>query len=159
MKENNYLNIPEEDLQEIEQALETLNEKLLPHLSDLTKKQRRYMPKLGDKNMSFVHNALDYAEVTPEIVPSYLELEEMKKIREKIEILQHFFNSIEVIRNGLRDSLMDAGNKLVEGSFLIYDNVKTAARANITGAWNAYRALKDSYPGRGPSKANQEDSQ
>mgnify|MGYP006283144343 CR=1 FL=1 len=159
MKENNYLDILAEDLQEIEQALDTLDKKLMPHLSQLTNKQRRYMPKLGINKEGFVRNAIEYVEFNPELLPSFIELKDLKREYEKLKLFQNLFLSIETIHRGLRDSIMDAGNKLVEGSFLIYNNVKIAAKVKINGAMSAYKELKDSYPGRGPSRKNQEDVQ
>ncbi len=159
MENYKYLNIPEEDLKEIEKALETLDKKLLPHLTLLTNEQRRFMPKVGINNQGFVRNAMKYVESFPELLPSFLEINEMKRQYEKIKLYQTFLFSIETIRNRLKDSIMDAGNKLIKDSYLIYDNVKIAARAKIKGASSAYKALKDSYPGRGPSRENQDDTQ
>jgi len=159
MEQYKYLNIPEEDIKEIEKALDTLDKKLLPHLTLLTNEERRFMPKVGINNQGFVRNAMEYVESYPELLPSFMELKDMKSEHERFKLFQSFFFTIETIRNGLKDSIMDAGNKLIKDSYLIYNNVKIAARAKITGARSAYKDLKDSYPGRGPSRENQDDTQ
>ena len=159
MEKYKYLDIPEEDQKEIERALETLAKKLMPHLTVLTNEQRRFMPKVGINNQGFVRNATEYAESNPELFPSFMELKDIKRNHERFKLFQSFFFTIETVRNGLKDSIMDAGNKLIKDSHFIYDNVKISAKAKIYGARSAYKELKDSYPGRGPSKANQEDTQ
>lgn len=159
MENYKYLNIPEEDLKEIEKALDTLDKKLMPHLTFLTNEQRRFMPKVGINNEGFVRNAMEYAESNPELIPSFMELKDMKREHEKFKLFRSFLFTIETVRNGLKDSIMDAGNKLIKDSYFIYDNVKIAAKAKINGAMSAYKELKDSYPGRGPSRENQKDNQ
>lgn len=159
METYKYLNIPEEDLEEIEKALETLDKKLMPHLTKLTNEERRFMPKMGINNQGFVRNAMEYVESFPELLPSFMELKDIKRDHERFKLFWSFFLTIETIRNGLKDSIMDAGNKLIKDSYLIYDSVKIAAKAKINGASSAYKELKDSYPGRGPSRENQKDTQ
>lgn len=159
MENYKYLNIPEDDLEEIEKALETLDKKLMPHLIKLTNEERRFMPKMGNRNFSFVDNAISYAKDDPSLRPPYINMKDLMNHRKSVNILRKFFFVIEPVRNGLVDSIMFAGSHLFKKSLLIYDYMKSAKRARIFGAREAYEKLKHCYPGRGPSREDHEDNQ
>ncbi|MEF8846755.1 MAG: hypothetical protein V5A59_14870 [Bacteroidales bacterium] len=159
MEPYKYLNIPEEDLKEIEKALDTLDKKLLPHLTKLTNEERRFMPKMGDRNFSFVNNAISYAKSDPALRPPYINMKDLTNQRKAVNTLRRFFFTIEPVRNGLVDSIIFAGSHLLKNSLLIYDYMKSAKRAKIFGAREAYEKLRNNYPGRGPSKEIQGNNQ
>ena len=47
---------------------------------DLSPQDRRELPKIGDKTLTFVAKSLDYAMAHPELCPPYLDVPEFQKV-------------------------------------------------------------------------------
>jgi hypothetical protein len=81
------LQISEADVTEILAAVKVLQDKLVPHLIDLGPEDRRGLPKMGSKTVSFVGKALDYARDHKEFCPPFVELEEFQRDLDAVELL------------------------------------------------------------------------
>jgi len=55
------LSLPEADMKAVREAVQVLQDKLLPHLITLAPEERRQLPKMGDKTVAFVLKAVNYA--------------------------------------------------------------------------------------------------
>ena len=74
-----------EDQQAIHAAIDTLRQKL-PFLIDLNIKDRRVMPKLGDKTVGFVQKAVQIANEHPQMFATAF-LDEMHKDAQLLDLL------------------------------------------------------------------------
>jgi hypothetical protein len=83
------LAIPEADLQAVRDALQVLQDKLLPHLLTLAPEERRELPKMGDKTVALVRKAANYARADGSLRPSYLDLEEMERDIQAVDDFEH----------------------------------------------------------------------
>ena len=78
MAENRIsLNIPAADQADIELAIKTLEDKLLPHLITLSAEERKELPKMGDRSFTFVKDTKMHIDQNPSLVPGYLDINEM----------------------------------------------------------------------------------
>ncbi len=63
-----------EDFDDITAAILLLKKKLLPYLVTLSAADRRELPKMGDKTVSFVQKSQEYCKQNPDLVPPFLDV-------------------------------------------------------------------------------------
>jgi hypothetical protein len=145
--------ISEGDLAAIQEALGTLESKLLPHLKTLTPQERVELPKMGDKTVSFVTKALEYGQAHKDLVPAYLDLPALAVDVKAVERLRNFAQVLNPLSDALNDSLMLSGSEAYQGALVFYANVKTAARVHVPKAQSVYDDLSTRFPGATAKKA------
>jgi hypothetical protein len=143
----------------IDDALNKLYSELMPNLVTLTAEQRQEMLKMGDKTLAFVQNSIKHADTTPSLVPSYLDMDEMKKDLAATEELRPIMLKMENLFNAVVDTYMVAGSEAYGGGLLFYNSVKGGLKANIPGAEEAYEDLRKRFPGRPSKKADEAESE
>jgi hypothetical protein len=122
---------------------------LKPYLVNLTPEERRSLPKLGNKSLSFGEKAFEYAEANPELYPAFLNLEDFKIDMQDATGLRVLGITAQQISQGIEDTVMLAGSEAYHQALLFYGNVKTAAASNIPGAKTIYEDLKARFPTTG----------
>lgn len=152
MKNSFHLSIPEQEKIEIDQAMVTLKTKLLPHLVNLSKSEKQVLPKLGDKTVAFVNKALMHMEQNPDLVPQYINLEDLKVDMEAVKNLKELQATLNQISDTANDSLMFSGSEAYMAVLTFYHNLKGAAKSNVPGAELIYDDLKVRFPGGKKSK-------
>ncbi len=154
MSKDNWvsLNINEADLQEIKNAVQVLQTKLVPHLVGMTTDERKELPKMGDKSVVFVSKSAEYANQNPSLVPQYIDLEELSKDIAAIEILRQIQTPLEQLIARIDDTAMIAGSEAYKATLAFYNAVKGAAKAGVPNAQLIYDDLCQRFPGRGKKK-------
>ena len=147
--------MPEDKFQRVQKLIDALYEELDTVVLPLSEDDKKERQKLGAKTMEFVRNTVKHAKLTPELVPSYIDAEEMEKDLITTEQMRNIFLRLEKLKNLVEDTYTIAGSELYDGSLLFYHSVKGGIRANIPGAEEAYEDLSVRFPGR-PSKAGEE---
>ncbi|MDR3350575.1 MAG: hypothetical protein LBN98_02860, partial [Prevotellaceae bacterium] len=61
MKEKHVIQIPPEVLIQVQSLVDTAINLLSPYVLPLTPEERRDLPKMGNKTLSFVEKAIEYA--------------------------------------------------------------------------------------------------
>ncbi|MDR3196937.1 MAG: hypothetical protein LBU34_03620, partial [Planctomycetaceae bacterium] len=74
MEDKHITPIPPDVLAQAQSYIDSANAILAPYMLPLTPEERHNLPKMGDKTLSFVEKALDYAHHYPQLCPSYLNL-------------------------------------------------------------------------------------
>ncbi|MDX2303890.1 MAG: hypothetical protein NW226_13875 [Microscillaceae bacterium] len=146
------LNIPDADMTAINQAIQTLQDKLLPHLLELNKAEKESIPKMKDKTIAFVTKATEHSEQKPMLVPQYVDVKEMRKDLEAVELFRQLSNSINQIAKGLDDTMTVAGSEAYIAALAFYQSVKVGAKLNVPGAQEVYDDLSVRFPGRSKQK-------
>jgi hypothetical protein len=144
------LKMPETDAQSVRDAVKVLQDKLLPHLVDLSAEERRALPKMGDKTVAFVGKALEYAREHPDLGPSFVDIEEFGRDMAAIELLMGLQRPLAQVMDMMEDSLLQAGSEAIMAALAYYQSAKAAARLNVVGAARIVDDLSRSYPSRGP---------
>lgn len=147
--------ITQADQDAISQAINTIREKLLPHLIALTPAEIRELPKMSDKTIPFVNKVVGYAASNPEFLPPFVETAEMNKDVSSVNLLNGFLNKLEQVTTGLEDTIKLAGSEAYIAALSYYNSVKQAARVNVTNAKTIYDDLKVRFPqntGRAPAQ-------
>jgi hypothetical protein len=139
--------ISEADLADIQEALGTLEAKLMPHLKTLTPQERVELPKMGDKTVSFVTKALEYGQTHKDLVPAYLDLPALAVDVKAVQQLRNLSQMLTPINDALDDSLMLSGSEAYQGALVFYSNVKSAAKVHVPKAQTVYDDLSARFPG------------
>lgn len=154
--ENRVTNpMPEEKNQRVQKLIDALYEELDTVVLPLSEADKKEMQRLGAKTMEFVRNSVKHARLTPELVPSYVDVNEMEKDLITTEQMRDISLRLEKLSNLVGDTFILAGSELYDSSLIFYHSVKGGVRANIPGAEEAYTDLSVRFPGR-PSRATEE---
>ncbi|MFW5916591.1 MAG: hypothetical protein ACOCTM_03870 [Bacteroidota bacterium] len=147
--------MPEEKYQRVQKLIDALYEELDTVVLPLSEDDKKEMQRLGAKTMEFVRNSVKHAKLTPELVPSYIDVKEMEKDLLTTEQMRDISLRMEKLSNLVGDTYVLAGSELYDNSLIFYHSVKGGVKANIPGAEEAYEDLSVRFPGR-PSKAGEE---
>lgn len=80
MNENRTsIQLSQADITAINQAIETLAQKLQPILIALEAEDKRMLGKLGEKSVSYVDKTVQYAQNNPEFLPAFIDAAEYQK--------------------------------------------------------------------------------
>jgi len=146
--------ISDADLTEINRAFSIIEEKLLPQLTALTPEVRRaIIPKMNIKAVPFVLKALEYAETKPEVIPDYIDLQEMRVDVEAARSLVEILNRGKKAYEDLRDTVLLSCFEALKTAQVIHQAFRTAAKANITGTEKILFELNALYAESGIKKS------
>lgn len=144
-----------DDQQAVKDAIQVIEDKLMPHLIALNVSDRRSLYKMGKAAIPFVSKAGEYARQDLNR-PVYLDVDEMQRDLSAVEQLADIARSINRINSNLDDSIMAAGAEAYAAALTYYHSVKAAAKARVPGAQAIYEDLYATIPARGGSKKSAE---
>lgn len=146
------LKITPANLNLINQAIAQLSTTLQPMLISLTDEERKALPKLGDGSVAFVIKSLAYAKSNPNLAPPYLDVQELEKDVELVNILVEIHRPLAQVVSMLEDTIDQAGSEAYVGSLSFYGSVQSAAKKGIKGAKSIYEDLKQRFASFGRKK-------
>ena len=114
-------------------ALGTVKQNLT-FLQSLTPEDRQSIPKMGDKTFAFVKKSFDYMKANPTLVPSYINIDEMRKDIETTEKLRSIYILVQELESRLDDSITLAGSEAYMAALSFYQSVKAASKSNVPAA-------------------------
>lgn len=115
---------------------------------NLTADERQSLPRISDNTLAFDEKCAAYMASRADLVPSYLDMEEMAKDRKLVADLLPCLREIAPICEGLEDTIMLANSDNYVGDLAFYQNVRQAAKRGVSGAGTIYNDLKTRFPGR-----------
>ena len=139
------IDISEEDLTEIHNAIATLKAKLSPYLIAITPAERQAVPKMSDGTIPFVEKAMDYAREDAQFLPPYTDLDEVHKDWNAVKNLVPMLRDIQQVESNLNDTVMVAGSEAYLGALSYYNSVKYATKLNVADAKIIYEDLKQRF--------------
>lgn len=146
MINNISFTLTSEEKAQIEDAIKVLEGVLEPKLETLLPEDKRDMPKMGNKTVSFVEKALEYGTVYPEYLPSFVDVPEAKIDMESVRTLRSLLTPLQRITNRLDDSMTLAGSEAYACSRTVYKVMKNAASLGQPGAAEAAKELGKRFP-------------
>ena len=138
------IEVTPEDNQAITDALQLLQDKLLPYLKTLSVDERRSIPKMSDRTIPFVQKSLEYAETNQQFAPAYVDINEMKNV-DAVGKLTQFYRAIDELHEHLDDTIMLAGSEAYVAALAFYNSVKFASKMKQQGAEPIYNDLKQRF--------------
>ena len=140
--------IPDADMQAIQAALQTLQDKLLPHLVDLNGDDRRALPKMGAKTVDFVSKTLGYTNANPQFKPAFVDIDEFTRDLAAVGVLRTLQQPIDQIAGLIDSSLLLAGSEAYAAALACYHSIKAAAKLHVPGAGTIANDLAGRFQGR-----------
>ncbi|AEF82866.1 hypothetical protein [Leadbettera azotonutricia] len=139
--------IPSEVLNKVQACLDETTAMLEPYIKVLTMPERRLLPKMGSKSLSFVEKAYQYAKGNPEIRPGFLNMDAFTADFSNAHELWKFYNTVKQLAENLNDTELFAGSRAFKSSLMLYHAVQDAVKQDIPGAKVIYEELKARFPG------------
>jgi hypothetical protein len=148
MKNNQHVQaIPSTVLTEAQTKVNEAKALLAPYLLALTPTERRELPKMGGKTISFVEKAYDFARQNPNLIPPYLDIDAFGVDFGDAHGLWTLLNTVQQLEQNIDDTEMIAGSEAYQAALVFYKSVKMAAAQDIPGAKAVYDELKIRFPG------------
>ena len=117
-------------------------------ITNLTADERRSLPKIGDKSMAFDEKCAAYMASRADLVPSFLDMDEMAKDRKLVADLLPCFRELAPLCEGLDDTITLANSDNMVGDLAFYQNVQSAAKRGVPGTDTILADLASRFPGR-----------
>ena len=141
--------IPDDDLQAIQAAVQTLQAKLVPYLVNIGSDEKRGLTKMGSKSVDFVSKTLNYAATNPQFKPAFVDIEEFSRDVTAFGMLRSLQQPVSQLADMLDDSLALTGSDAMTAALAYYQSVKTANKLNIPGAATISDDLSSRFAGQG----------
>ena len=141
--------IPDDDLQAIQAAVQTLQAKLVPHLVNIGSDEKRGLTKMGSKSVDFVSKTLNYAATNPQFKPAFVDIDEFSRDVTAFGLLRSLQQPVSQLADMLDDSLALTGSDAMTAALAYYQSVKTANKLNIPGAATISDDLAARFAGQG----------
>jgi hypothetical protein len=144
--------LPDDDLQAVEAALQVLHDKLRPHLSAIGPGDRRRLARMGAKSVDFVAKNVGYARQHPELMPRFLDVEAFARDFAAVATLRGLQRSLAQLHDLVDDSALLCGSDAYATALGCYRSIKAAAKLQRPGAATIAADLSARFPGR-PSRS------
>lgn len=143
--------LADQDLQEVKQALTTIQKKL-PFLVTLSPTERKRLFKMGDKRLAFVQTSLHAAQSNRNILPASFNFDGFSSDYRLATALMDIEMQLNQLSEQVDDTLLAVGSEAMVSSLTVYDYIKTAAKKTpgLKGIaeqlGNMFRAIKSRTP-------------
>jgi hypothetical protein len=148
-------NVPKKEIEEITGKITEAIALLKSYLVTLTPNERQEMPKMGEKTLTFVVKAHEFATQNPELRPPFLNMEEFDIDFSDAQGLWGVCNLAQQLYENIDDIEMAAGSEAYQAALAFYNYVKLAAAQDVPGAKTVYNELKSRFP-HGKQKSSEE---
>lgn len=145
--------IPDEDMQAIQAAITTLQQKLQPRLIDLGQADRRAMPRMGAKTVDFVSKTLGSATAHPQVIPGFVDLAEFTRDFAAVGVLRGLQQPLQQLTDLVDDSLAVSGSEAYSAALACYESFKSASKRGVPGMTTIAEDLAERFPGRSSHSA------
>jgi hypothetical protein len=142
-----------DELQAVRGAIKVLQDTLVPRLVALGPQDRRELPKMGDRTVSFVLKTMDHVKRNPSLRPAYLDLADFAEDMAAVDVLQSLQRPLTQISSLVDDSLTLAGSEAYTAALVCYQAIKGAAKMKLPGAEAVAEDLAQQFAGRGARAA------
>jgi hypothetical protein len=148
------------DLQAIQQAIDTIQQKL-PFLITLSLEERKRLYKMGDKRLAFVKNSLNAAQNNRNILPASFDLDGFANDYQLASSLTDLLMRLNQLTEQVDDTLLAVGSEAMSDGLTVYEYVKTAAKktpglkAIAEQLGNLFKAIKTKPASSAPDSVKQ----
>jgi hypothetical protein len=147
MDNKHSLSIPVDVLSQVQTLVNQANTLLLPYVTPLTAAERRTLLKTGEKTLSFVEKAHEFAVHNPALCPPYLDMAAFNIDFVDAHNLTTLNNSTLQLHEYTDDTDMVAGSEAFQAALVFYNSVKVAAMHDVPCAKAVYEELRKRFPG------------
>jgi hypothetical protein len=146
MRTTHQLQVPADVLEEVGDMLKQVDQLLKPYVVTLSVQDRRELSKMGDKTLSFVTKAYDFAKQSPQIFPAYLNLSDFEVDLTDALKLRTLVVMTQQLTGALDDTAMAAGSEAYSAARHFYQAAKAASEQHVPGAKEIAKELRERFP-------------
>ncbi|MDR1878351.1 MAG: hypothetical protein LBQ64_02165 [Bacteroidales bacterium] len=146
--------LSEAEKQEILAALNVLNTKLLPKLTELAQGEARELPTMGDKSYGFVLKALEYAKQYPEYA-ALIDVAEFEGDVNSVQLLREIHVPLAQLTKKVHDTMTLAGSEAYVSGLTYYGSSKEGLKRKLPNATLIVEELSKRFPGRSKAKKDE----
>ncbi|WP_436415110.1 hypothetical protein [Petrimonas sp.] len=117
----------------------------MPFLVGLTAAERITLPKINVSNKVFTEDAINAAVNNPLLLPSFVNVEEMRADLLLFEKLDELSVVLKQLQEKVSDSQLLAGSEAYSSALAVYKIIGAAADAGIEGTKAIYDQLKERF--------------
>jgi hypothetical protein len=140
--------IPRTVLLEAQSKLDEVIKMLEPYLVSLNSPERQALVKIETESIGFLKISHELAFEYPELFPTFMEKSIFREGYLTTHELWLLINKINKLREGIDDTELLVGNRVLDIAIAFYNTIKIAARRDIPGAKVIYEELKPALPAR-----------
>ncbi|WP_299444074.1 hypothetical protein [uncultured Aquimarina sp.] len=129
---------------EVKNRIEEINT-LLPFLTGLTRDERRTLPKINRSNKIFVEDTLDSMRQNGDILPNFINVEEVDKDYALYNELKVLALELAELSEKVNDTRILAGSEAYTTSLLAYKMFGVAANSGVAGAEALHSRLRERF--------------
>ncbi|MBK3519542.1 hypothetical protein [Carboxylicivirga marina] len=156
MQENRIdLSINAEEETQVNDALQVLENVLMPKLIVLEKSEKNELLRMGDKSVAFVDKSLEIAKQDTALLDAFVDIPALEKDVDAISRLRALSFKVECIASAIDDSKALAGHEAYNTSLMVYSLMKNAAKMGHPGAKEKVTELKQRFPRTRTKKASE----
>ncbi|MDR1866029.1 MAG: hypothetical protein LBR08_10720 [Bacteroidales bacterium] len=137
--------IPDEVIQQVQQKIDEAIALIRPYGIVLSPVQRKSIPKMGEKTLSFVGKSLELAKQNPELAPRYLDMAALEIDYKDAHGLLKAIIGAKQLYQSISDTAMQAGSEAYQSALAFYNSVKIAAAQGVAGAKAVYEELRKRF--------------
>src|SRR5262245_39718966 len=119
---------PEVDQEAVMKAIADIRQ-AVPFLKNLTTEERRSIARIGTRGIAFVHKAVAIAEQNPQILPPFLNLEQMREDSDLLDKLTAILLGLDQLRKQLDDTAVFLGGQAYAAARSVYVYAASAGPA------------------------------
>lgn len=144
--------VPPEVVEALTRKISEINEMLAPYATPLTAHERRELPVMGDKTVSFVEKAFEYAKANTDLCPGFLNLDAFAIDMADATGLRVVRNSVNQAFEVVDDIVLLSGSEAYQSALSFYNYIKLLVSQDVPRAKTIYEELKKRFPGRSKGK-------
>ncbi len=143
---SNYISaeIDSETITEVLGHLTAIKTKI-PFLLKLETNTKKSLASMDDNRAPFVAKCLHYGLSEPNVVPPYVDLNELKRDLDLFNNLQSIAREINRLADMVNDTRIAAGTDAYVASLSLYNSVKQASKMNVPGTKAIFDDLKKAF--------------
>ncbi|GET46770.1 MAG: hypothetical protein Q4A09_04490 [Capnocytophaga felis] len=136
-----------EELQKLDEALQSIENVLKGKTFNLTPDERRQYGSIAEQNKLFVNKCKELMEQYPQFVPSFLDKAEFDRDYQARQQIETRLIRLKTFTEQLSDTKVLLDNDNYYNSITFYRNVKFLSVQNIPGIKTLYEQLKQFFKG------------
>lgn len=140
------------EIEQLEQAIASLESVLKPKGINLTKRQRQLYGRVRYEMEVWVDKVNNYMKSHSDLAPGYLDMEEFNRDFSTHKMLNPVIDRLQSVLQTMLDTNLLLGTDVYVNSLAYYRSVKNATRSNAQGAAAVYADLKQQFPANGIAK-------
>jgi len=141
-------NIPDKVIDEVLSDFLKIEKALAPYTVTLTETEKKHMPKIADKTISFAEKVDGYLDTEPKYNPPYIDVAETHKDLKNFQKLLPVIEKAQGVEKIIGNISVAAGSDALVQFLAYYSSVKKASEQGVAGSKTIYDELAKRFPGR-----------